>query len=243
MTTPPRFLTSKLLSRFPEIRHGFNTRQGGLDRETFPFLSEHICILEQVHGAQVAILPNNKTSFPDAFPIGLGNARVLGKFDAVISDKTGLTIAVKTADCTPLLIFDRKLKVIAAVHAGWRSAAAGILPKTLSLMETHFGSIGPDLVAALGPAIDEENFEVGEMVRSAYPSAVRWFKEKSSAAGESKYFFNLKGALREELLAFGVPESSIETLPYCTVRDAGLFSSYRREKDASTRQWNVIQMI
>lgn len=243
MTTPPRFLTSQLLSGFPEIRHGFNTRHGDLNSESFPFLSRNIATLEQVHGAEVAILKSCDNAFPKTFSVGHGNAQIIGKYDAVVTNQSHLAIAVKTADCTPILIFDRKQKVLAAVHAGWRSAAAGILPKTLELMKTHFGSSGNDLVAALGPAIDVENFEVGELVRSAYLSANRWFKAKASGSSEPKYFFNLKAALREELLHFGIPETSVEVLPHCTVRDAELFSSYRREKDASTRQWNVLQMI
>ncbi|MBL8994170.1 MAG: polyphenol oxidase family protein, partial [Spirochaetia bacterium] len=111
------------------------------------------------------------------------------------------------------------------------------------LMKEHFGTRGADLVAGLGPAIDAENFEVGEIVFTAFPQAPRLFREKPASSGKKKYTFDLKEFLRQELIAFGVPEEMVEVLPYCTVRDEALFSSYRREKEKSTRQWNVIRIL
>lgn len=242
-TSVEKKLTSRILSAASGIQHGFTTRAGDLDRETLPFLGEKIAVLDQVHGADIALIEQKVAKDLLRMPLGHRGSRLLGSYDAVVTNQRGIAVAVKTADCTPILLFDAKNQVVAAVHAGWRSAAAGILPKTLALMKAHFGTKGQDLLAGLGPAIDAENFEVGELVAAAFPQATHLFKNKPAFGGEKKYTFELKGFLREELLAFGVPEASIEILPYCTVRDAALFSSFRREKEMSTRQWNVIQLI
>ncbi|MBL8994648.1 MAG: laccase domain-containing protein, partial [Spirochaetia bacterium] len=129
---PKTFLLSRVLSGFPEIKHGFTTKSGDLDPNTFPFLGEKIAVLNQVHGADIAVIGKKESHDLLGMPIAHGGSRLLGSYDAVITDQRGITISVKTADCTPILVFDAKHKVIAAIHAGWRSAAAGILPKTLA---------------------------------------------------------------------------------------------------------------
>lgn len=87
--------------------------------------------------------------------------------DAVFTDVPGLTLAVKTADCIPVLLYDRRLDCVAAIHAGWKGTVQYIVRKTIEAM----GSDGGDLSAIIGPGISQASFEVGDEVYERFRSA------------------------------------------------------------------------
>src|SRR6478752_3362883 len=84
--------------------------------------------------------------------------------DALISNVKGICIAVMSADCVPILLYDAKNKAVGAVHSGWRGTVAKILEKTLQQMNLQFGTKGEDLIACIGPSVCQESYEVGEEV-------------------------------------------------------------------------------
>lgn len=88
--------------------------------------------------------------------------------DAVITDKPGLCVCVKTADCIPILLYDTRKRTVAAVHAGWRGTVARIVTKTIEQMQP----VSPDDIhAIIGPGISLEWFEVGDEVYEAFRAA------------------------------------------------------------------------
>ena len=90
---------------------------------------DQLALSKQVHGDQIL-----RVSAPG----------LVEGFDALVTDQPGVLLAVSVADCTPILVFDPKNKAVAAIHAGWRGTAAGIVTKTLHYMAAQFGSVGAD---------------------------------------------------------------------------------------------------
>lgn len=150
--------------------------------------------------------------------------------DAVITSVSGIVCAVQTADCLPVLLCDQQGTQVAAVHAGWRGLAAGIISKTI----TAFNAPGKELQAWLGPAISREYFEVGKEVREAFAP---WAKQLDiemneldsafTAGREDKYMADLYHLARLELHKQGV--NRVYGGQYCTWKNADRFYSYRRE--------------
>lgn len=163
--------------------------------------------------------------------------------DAVVSNLVGILAGVKTADCVPILLGDPNTGAYAAVHAGWRGSARGIVGKTVDKMRAEFGT-GPDsIVAAIGPAAGRENYEIGQDVMDA-------FAERFSTSGE--YFretrpghalVDLPAANRDQLVGAGVNPENIYTAPFCTISRVDLFFSYRIEKRKFGRTGRLLSVI
>jgi YfiH family protein len=172
-----------------------------------------------------------------------GNPRA----DALITDRVDVALAVKTADCVPILIADRERRAAAAIHAGWRGTARGIAAGTVLSLRTRF-EIEPDaLVAAIGPSIGACCYQVGPEVRAGFAGASRapvaadvvdgWF-----AAGDGdRLQLDLWRANREQLEAVGVPAASIHVAGLCTACHVDRFFSYRRESARAGRMLAVVR--
>jgi len=162
--------------------------------------------LTQVHGAEVAIEPA---------PLAVA--------DASLTRRSGVVLAIMTADCLPVLFSADDGSEIAAAHAGWRGLAAGVLENTVSAFKAPASKI----VAWLGPAISQTAFEVGSEVRHQFvaqdPGAVRFFASND----RNRWQADLYGLARQRLAAAGV--TRIEGGKYCTYADAARFFSYRRD--------------
>ena len=150
--------------------------------------------------------------------------------DACFSAKPGAVCAVLTADCLPVLLCSQSTGHIAAVHAGWRGLAAGILAKVI----TKFNEPASSLIAYLGPAISQKNFEVGTDLLDAFTASessglVNHGVAKHFDPGNSpdKYFFNIYAFARAEFNALGLHQ--VYGGEYCTVADDEVFYSYRRD--------------
>lgn len=156
-------------------------------------------------------------------------------FDALVTAERGILLAVSVADCTPILIFDAKNAAVAAVHAGWRGTAAGIVRKTLQFMADTFGSRPADCFGYVGTCIDECSFEVGDEVAAHFADE---FKRFDATSG--KFFVDLKQANAAQLLDFGLPPAHLEISPYSTVRDNADYFSHRLERGTTGRMLAVI---
>lgn len=155
--------------------------------------------------------------------------RALNGIDALITAKPGYCICVSTADCVPVLLYDKKLRVVAAVHAGWKGTVKHIVQDVLSHMNEKFGTKGEDVIACIGPSISLESFEVGEEVYDAFcaegfdMSRISLWKEETG-----KHHIDLWEANRIQLLDSGVPEVQIEVAGICTYKNHEEFFSARR---------------
>lgn len=227
---------------FPEIAAGMSTRHGGVSPIPYSSLNldnrgpddesnreenrKRFCAeLGFGAGALVRSLQIHDTQILLAEKPGLYDG-----YDAFVTNQPGLLLAVSVADCTPILIFDKKQKVVAAVHAGWKGTVGGIVTKTLERMSTLYGTNGGDCVAFIGPCIDECSFEVGEEVAAQFEhSFKRWDEDRR------KFFVDLKKANAAQLEAIGVSVENIEISPYSTVNHNDVFFSYRKEQGVTGR--------
>ncbi|HWE02845.1 MAG TPA: peptidoglycan editing factor PgeF [Tepidisphaeraceae bacterium] len=186
------------------------------------------CRVHQVHGNAVAVVRGGQEF----------DTRV--KADALVTDDPSRTLSVRVADCVPILIADGDGRHVAAVHAGWRGVVGGAVTAAMKFLSA--AAPGGRFVAAIGPCIGVDAFEVGEEVLAAF---VRAFGEQSRAIcrpGEpGKGFVDLKEAVRRQLLAAGVDADRIDVSDRCTFRDADEFYSHRRENGVTGRMAAVIR--
>ena len=153
-------------------------------------------------------------------------AEALEGVDAVITQQPGCCLCISTADCIPVLLYDQRHQVVAAVHAGWRGTVGRIVEKCMEKMHTEFGTVGADVVACIGPGISLDAFEVGDEVYEAFAEAS--FAMEKIARKEAKWHLDLWEANRMQLLEKGVPDAQIEVAGICTYTNYEHFFSARR---------------
>jgi YfiH family protein len=144
--------------------------------------------------------------------------------------------SVRAADCVPILIVDVAGRRAAALHAGWRGTAAGIVRRAVAMLE-GLGIAPASLVAALGPAIGPCCYEVGPEVIAAVagPSGAVGSPAARPSGPDGRHFLDLREVNRAQLAAAGLREHAIHLAPWCTRCRGDLFFSYRREGDAAGR--------
>ena len=173
--------------------------------------------LHQVHGTRVVeVDPANRASLladpPDA--------------DAGVTRTPGIAIAVRAADCLPVVFADRRGTVVAAAHAGWRGLAAGVLEATVRAMD-----VAPDgVVAWIGPAIGPRAFEVGRDVLDAFVAVEPSDADCFAPHREGKWLADLPSLARRRLARAGLARVAGGT--WCTHGDAARFHSWRRDRGA-----------
>ena len=150
---------------------------------------------------------------------------VPGDFDGLITDAPGVVLAVFSADCVPLLLFDPVRRAVGAVHAGWRGTAAGIVRNAVEKMRAEFGTDPRDLRAAIGPCIGPCCFETGPEVPAAMEKALSADAEGHCRHVGEKYYVNLKELNRLWLTRLGV--TAIDVSPDCTHCQPDRFWSHR----------------
>jgi polyphenol oxidase len=162
----------------------------------------------------------------------------MGEGDALISNQPGLLLAIRTADCLPILIADSRNRAIAAVHAGWRGAVADIISCTLQALRYEFGSRPEDLRVAIGPGIGVCCFEVGPEVAGQFQP---FFPERHDFT--KRTHVDLTETITRQLSRNGVTESQCARSQMCTRCNAEYFESYRREREAAGRMTAVVGIV
>ena len=211
------------------VRHFFGTRRHamGLDLELgIPrrgvggvASSSWTLSVKQVHGTEALVVDRSLVH----------TDRFVGGWDALVTDQPGIMVAVRTADCVPVLIHDPKRHVVAAVHAGWRGAVAGIVPKTLALLESRFGSCPGHVRISIGPSAGACCYEVDEPVLDRLSQEFPDWAKVVRRRGDGKAHLDLKALVKEQAQALGAHTKSITTVNLCTICHEDLFFSYRRE--------------
>lgn len=153
----------------------------------------------------------------------------LQNIDALITQEKGVCLCVSTADCTPILLYDRKQQVIAVIHAGWRGSVNYIVRKTLEQMNRLYNTQGEDIFAAIGPCIGFDAFEVGDEVYDAFKQNDFPMEYISGWKPEThKWHIDLQMANSVQLIDFGVPTEQIDICDICTFTHYEKFFSARR---------------
>ena len=173
-----------------------------------------IVVPRQTHTTNVRVITDVPTS------------EELQDVDAVVTHLKDFCLCVSTADCVPVLLYDKEKQVIAAIHAGWRGTVGRIVEKTIEVMRVQYGTEGKDLVACIGPSISLESFEVGDEVYAAFEEA--GFDMARIARRYEKWHLDLWEANRVQLLANGVLPEHIEVAGICTFQCYEDFFSARR---------------
>jgi len=154
---------------------------------------------------------------------------IAGEGDSLVTNRLGLAVSIRTADCYPILLADARNRAIAAIHAGWRGTAAQIVTRTLEKMNGVFGTEPTDVSAAIGPGIGVCCYEVGEDVSKQFGFA-------------NRTHLDLISENRSQLEDAGVSPQNIQALGVCTFCDAERFFSYRREKEKAGRMTSFIML-
>jgi YfiH family protein len=227
------YITIPALEKIDGIKHVFTTRQNGLGVRNngikspsdwdavaagFGVSADRVVTVNQVHGETIVTVDS-------------GNFGNMGSVaaDALITKAAGLAIGIETADCVPVLLVDPASPAVAAVHAGWRSTVKMIVRKTVQRMADEFDSDPGRLIAAIGPAIGPECYEVDEPVMGPVREAFRFWNDVVTPRGTGKWGLDLAKANRLELMQSGLMERNIHSLGMCTSCRRDLFYSFRAE--------------
>jgi hypothetical protein len=240
----------------PHLHHGFSTRCGGapdfnessLNLSEMPWdsparvrenrsrflsalqLSNALLItLHQVHSNRVHIIEDISTQWNRA------------EGDAMITRVENIALAVKTADCLPVLIADPATNAVAAVHSGWRGTLSRILPCTILEMKRVLGSEPSQLLAAIGPGIRACCYEVGKDVADLFSREYPGCCLTSPVKGHrDKYLLDLGKVLNSQMNLAGIRPENRYDLGACTRCNTREFFSYRAEGPAAGRMLSVI---
>jgi hypothetical protein len=201
-------------------RAGFTTRRVGEDlgplRRAYGWDDRPLFRLRQEHGTKVWTVegPGEAGGFPRAG-------------DGLATSAEGVILAVASADCVPLILFDSRAGAGAVLHAGWRGTCAGIAREGIRVLGERFGCHPADLRAVIGPAIGACCYRVGPEVMEAF--ALSGHSLPAIRSGDHGSSLDLRKANRLLLAGSGVPESSIHDVDLCTRCRGDLFPSYRRD--------------
>lgn len=164
------------------------------------------------------------------------------KADAIVTDDPERVIAVRVADCCPVLFAGVDGRVVGAAHAGWRGVVSGVAVRTVEAMRAVMGKEGACAIhAVVGPCISYERFEVGPEVAAEFERAFGsggFMRPSPGHEAAGKVSVDLKECLRRQLVEAGVER--VEVLPHCTVAEPGLFYSHRRDAGVTGRMVGVV---
>ncbi len=228
-------IQSTSLAALPAISHIFTTRYGGVSENEYASLNcsrfsgdnlarvkrNHQLVIEAIGSKKLISLKqvhSNKVITIDC--TWTGQEVIEG--DGLVTTNPDLAITVLVADCAPVLFADSKNRVIGAAHAGWRGALSGITDHVINRM-CAFGAERRSIVAAVGPAIQQASYEVGE-------EFMQYFSDSESKQffqiDNTGIFFDLPGYIVQRMAARGI--SHIDRLPHDTFSMEHEFFSYRR---------------
>ncbi len=193
----------------------------------------HFVGVRQVHSDKIHVVTQHKAQ-------GWSTLSDTVEADALVTNLPGVVLTILTADCVPILLYDPLVGTIGAVHAGWKGTQAEILPKTIAKMQEKYGSKPQDILIAIGPAIGQCCYEVGEEVArhfADYVGAVIVGK----VAG--KYQLDLKRVNQLQALESDIITENMEVTPLCTSCAKDRFFSYRAEQGCSGRFLSAIKLM
>jgi hypothetical protein len=253
------YIEAEAISGLEFVTHAFCTRSGGVsggpfsslntsfsatDRQenvrrnlsliadSFSIPANRLVVMGQVHGNRIRILDGDDPQ-PESIP----------ECDGLITDRQGVALGIRTADCVPLLFVDRIRRIVGVAHAGWRGTALRIGSGMIDLFEQRFSSRLEDVLIAIGPAIGVCCYQVDTPVHAAFSSksgADRFFHPCRESG---KWMLDLALANRIELNERGVPDANIFSAGHCTACRRDLFFSYRASLGITGTQINLIMLL
>ena len=255
---PIQYVESRALQGCGFVEHAFCTRWGGVSAGDFENLNfsfregdpgeqvrknweilagafavpaRQFLVVNQVHGDRILAVDGDHPKPSEN--------QVL-EYDAIVTDRPGLAIGIKTADCVPILLADRAKRVIGAVHAGWKGTSLAIARQAVDTLVQRYASRPADIVAAIGPAIGPCCYQVDDIVFESMRDAGRGEDFFSPCSEKGRWKLDLFSANRWQLEAAGLHAENISSSGICTACRGDYFFSHRREKGRTGRHLNFI---
>ena len=192
--------------------------------QALPQRPHELVIPWQTHGTECLTVDTRYLQAP-----AQERRKLLQGIDALITREPGICLCISTADCIPILLYDKRHRAVAAVHAGWRGTVNRIVEHTFRRMAEQYGTQGKDVWAVIGPGISLAAFEVGEEVYEAFQAAGFPMPYISEWHNDThKHHIDLWAANQLQLLDLGLPDTQIETAGICTYTRYEDFFSARR---------------
>ena len=200
---------------------------------------EDFIIPHQTHSANVLVVDEAFMESDQSNKI-----EILYGVDAAITHLQNIFLCATTADCVPVLLYDKSKQIVAAIHAGWKGIVGGIIENTISKMNEIYDSNADDIIATIGPSISMKHYEVGEELITKYNEAGFDLSSTSTINKETnKWHIDLKAITCNELIRLGVAPQQIEASPLCTYDRSDLFFSARRQSLVSGRMISGIKLV
>lgn len=251
------YLKSDTLDFDGKTCHAFTTKLGGVSHGKIEGLNlgfrvnddeesvrENYRLLASDLGLEMGSIVLSKQTHTDNIRIvtkedagkGITKHSDIEETDGLVTNIRGIALVVFSADCVPILMYDWRAGVVAAVHAGWRGSVAGIAPKCAELMQSRFGSRAEDIRVAIGPSIGKCCFEFGE-------EAVIYFDDKYyEKEVDGRFKVDLWEYNKDLLTNVGVKSEHIDISGICTMCRSDKFYSYRAHRERTGRLGAVIML-
>lgn len=247
-------IESPLLQEIRGLRHGFSTRKGGVSKEHLSSLNLGFNLGDEREKvlANFRILGSLFEAKPEDFVLTQQthsvNVRRVGKedrgkgifrernytdVDALITNEEGVILTAFSADCVPILFYDKGHRAIASCHSGWRGTHGRILARVIEAMQREFSSKPEEIYIAIGPSICKNCYEVSEDVGEAFLEAFPALREETKnvspieRVSEEKFHIDLWELNRIIALEAFIPPENISISGYCTMERPDLFFSHR----------------
>ncbi|OIO35984.1 MAG: hypothetical protein AUJ74_03930 [Candidatus Omnitrophica bacterium CG1_02_44_16] len=212
----------------------FTTREKAPDLYKMGISGSRLILPTQVHGDRVFCVDADAAE-PVAQRRKPAAREHQPEADALITRCQHLPLAIRTADCLPVFLFDTGHRAIAMIHAGWKGTHKKIISKTIKQMGLKFSTSPGELIAVLGPAIRQCCYEVGEEFRGFFGGFV--------SSRDSRLYFDICSATVNELLEAGVKDGRIYDSAICTSCRNDEFFSFRREGLKAGRSFSVMEIL
>lgn len=247
-------IESPLLQEIRGLQHGFSTRKGGVSKEHLSSLNlgfnlgdEREKVLEnfRILGSLFEAKPEDFVLTQQTHSInvrrvvrddrgkGIFRKRDYTDVDALMTDEEGVILSAFSADCVPILFYDKGHRAIASCHSGWRGTHGRILARVIEAMQREFSSKPEEIYIAIGPSICKNCYEVSEDVGEAFLEAFPALREETKNASpiervsEEKFHIDLWELNRIIALEAFIPPENISISGYCTMERPDLFFSHR----------------
>lgn len=217
----------------PELEHFFTTRTSDVDNNRSNILKylnitkDNLINPTQTHSSNISFAKEGIQDYPDT--------------DAIILTNYTQAVYMRFADCTPIILYDKKANIAAIVHAGWRGTVNKIAKKTANKMLEYSKSTTNDIFVLIGPAIMPCCYNVGEEVAIKIQNSVTNYDNLIQKKNE-KIFIDLKKTNQRQLTEYGIPDKNIDICRFCTSCNNDLFYSYRKENGTPNRHNAVIKL-
>lgn len=227
---------------YPHTAQGISTKLDGsmknvedrqIDRDALTTFAQTVGIMDpivcmqQVHSGTVAVIENaEKLRIPET--------------DGLITNKKNIPLAVLTADCLPITLYDPKNEVIGIAHAGYRGLLHHIVENTVEIFTSKFDSNPKDIIVGIGPCIETMCYEVGKEVIEQFEEAFPKF-QKIYIKKDGKFYLDLRSVALQCLMNEGILKEHIEVMNICTKSDDHFYSY--RGGDGDKRFASVISLV